>query len=294
MSHVRERAKQTPKKEQEAARREEDLVLRARMQDIRRKLLVLSGKGGVGKSTVAANLAISMAQASKKVGLLDIDVHGPSVPKILGIEGCQIGVQNDHMVPVEVGENLSAMSIGLLLENPDDPVIWRGPRKYGVIRQFLKDVDWGRMDYLVVDSPPGTGDEPLSVAQLVVPGAEAVIVTTPQELSIADVRRCIRFCQALSLPIVGIIENMSGFLCPHCGQRTDLFKAGGGKQLAGELGLPLLGQVPVDPNVVVSGDAGVPFINGSANSPAGMAFAQITQRILEAHGDTQLTSTAEN
>ena len=269
----------------ETDRRMEDLMLRERMQKIRHKLLVLSGKGGVGKSTVAANLAVALARAGKKVGLLDIDVHGPSIPKLLGLEGRKLEMTAREMLPLSAGENLSVMSIGLLLNTLDDAVIWRGPRKYGVIRQFLKDVAWGPLDYLVVDSPPGTGDEPLSIAQMVGTPAEAVVVTTPQDLSISDVRRCISFCNALSLPIVGIIENMSGYVCPKCGERSDVFKAGGGKALAEERGLPFLGQIPIDAGIVASGDAGTPFAAAAADTPASQAFARITNSILASHGD---------
>ena len=264
----------------EAQRQLEQMALDSRMGDIGQKLLVLSGKGGVGKSTVAVNLAASLARAGKKVGLLDIDVHGPSIPKLLGLEHRKPEIVDQAMLPVEVDENLSVMSIGLLLANLDDPVIWRGPRKYGVIRQFLKDVAWGQLDYLVVDSPPGTGDEPLSIAQLVGAPAGAVIVTTPQDLSISDVRRCVSFCKTLSLPIIGIVENMSGYVCPECGHRSDLFKTGGGRDLADELGLPLLGQIPIDPRIVISGDTGAPFAANPTDCPAATAFADVTKTVL--------------
>jgi len=278
----------------QAEREAEELALRRRMQDIGRKLLVLSGKGGVGKSTVAANLAAAMASTGKKTGLLDVDVHGPSIPKLLGLEGRQVHVTPEGILPINVGRNLSVMSIGLLLDGPDAPVIWRGPRKYGVIRQFLKDVAWGRLDYLIIDSPPGTGDEPLSAAQLVGDSARAVIVTTPQDLSISDVRRCVSFCRALSLPIVGIVENMSGFVCPHCGKRTDLFKTGGGRALADELGLALLGEIPVAPEIVASGDAGIPFSTRSDDSPAAQAFARVTRNILASDADADPGAKKEN
>jgi ATP-binding protein involved in chromosome partitioning len=179
-----------------------------------------------------------------------------------------------------VNSKLSVMSIGFLLKDGAEPVIWRGPRKYGVIRQFLKDVDWGRLDYLVVDSPPGTGDEPLSVAQLVGTPAGAVIVTTPQDLAISDVRRCVSFCKSLSLPVVGMVENMSGLVCPSCGVQIDLFKAGGGRALAEEMGVPFLGRVPIDPAIVSSGDEGVPFVESSGPTPAVAAFSEIVGRIL--------------
>jgi len=281
----------------EADRQMEELVLRERMGRIGRKLLVLSGKGGVGKSTVAANLAVALARAGRKVGLLDIDVHGPSIPKLLGLENRQLAFTGMEILPVNLPGphgNLAVMSIAFLLDRLEDAVIWRGPRKYGMIRQFLKDVAWGPLDYLVVDSPPGTGDEPLSIAQLVGSPAGAVIVTTPQDLSISDVRRCISFCRALSLPIVGIIENMSGFVCPKCGSVTDLFKSGGGKALAEESGIALLGQIPLDPAIVASSDAGTPFVDGHADSAAGRAFAGIVQRIVEPDRNTGDAAGEEN
>ena len=269
----------------------DELMLRQRMSRIGRKLLVLSGKGGVGKSTVAVNLAIALARAGKKVGLLDVDLHGPSVPKLLGLDNRKLEPSSDGMIPIIVNENLAVMSVAFVLPNNHDPIIWRGPLKHSVIRQFLKDVTWGRLDYLVIDSPPGTGDEPLSVAQLAGDSAVAIIVTTPQDLSISDVRRCIAFCEALSLPVVGVVENMSGYLCPKCGQRTDLFKAGGGKALAEELGLSLLGQIPIDPRVVASGDAGSPFACDEASqSPASEAFEAVVGGILASSQSSDSTT----
>jgi len=255
-------------------------ALERRLCRISRKLLVLSGKGGVGKSTVAANLAVSLAQAGKTVGLLDIDVHGPSIPKLLGLEGQQITGTEEGLQPVKMNDNLAVMSIGFLLGDKNTPVIWRGPLKFGAIRQFLRDVAWGRLDYLVIDSPPGTGDEPLSAAQLVGTEAGAVIVTTPQEVAVADVRRCISFCHSVSLPVVGIVENMSGLLCPACGVRIDLFKTGGGQALAAEMNVPFLGSVPIDPEIVISGDAGTPFTDRQTQSSARNAFAGIVRTIL--------------
>jgi len=264
----------------ESQRQAEELVLQGRMERIGHKLLVLSGKGGVGKSTVAANLAVSLASAGKAVGLLDVDVHGPSIPKLLGLEGRQIEFGDQEMVPVRMNDNLAVMSIGFLLQKGTDAVIWRGPRKYHVIRQFLKDVAWDRLDYLVVDSPPGTGDEPMSVAQLVGSPAGAVVVTTPQDVAIADVRRCISFCNSLSLPVVGIVENMSGYVCPKCGERIDLFKTGGGEALADETKVPFLGRIPIDPHIVTAGDAGQPFVDMQGQTSASQAFAGIVQSIL--------------
>lgn len=255
--------------------------LEERLGRIRRKILVLSGKGGVGKSTIAANLAVSLSQKKNRVGLLDIDVHGPSIPKMLGLEERQIVGSEDGMLPVRVNENLTVMSIGFMLPGNAAPVIWRGPLKFGVIRQFLLDVDWGSLDYLVVDSPPGTGDEPLSVAQLIGSGAEAVIVTTPQDVAIADVRRCVTFCNKLSVPVVGIVENMSSYVCPKCGDRANLFGTGGGRLLAEEMGVPFLGEVPIDPDILISGDVGRPFTAEYAVSPGALAFAGVVLAILE-------------
>ena len=259
----------------------EELELATRMEQIGRKILVLSGKGGVGKSTVAVNLAMSLAQAGKKVGLLDVDLHGPSVPKILGLDGQRLGPDaTGGIAPIRVNGNLSVVSVGLLLDSVTDAVIWRGPMKYNVIRQFLKDVEWGPLDYLVIDSPPGTGDEPLAVAQLVGKGAWAVVVTTPQDVAISDVRRSVSFCNTLNLRVAGIVENMSGLVCPHCGQQVDLFKVGGGEKLATEMNVPFLGRIPLDPRIVASGDSGKPFVESVADSPAARAFAAAVKPIL--------------
>ncbi len=261
--------------------REQDaLELEARMSRVARKLLVLSGKGGVGKSTVAANLAVSLARAGRKVGLLDVDLHGPSIPRILGIDGARLGPgPRGGIAPIRVAEDLVAVSVGLLLDSAADAVIWRGPRKYNVIRQFLQDVEWGRLDYLVIDAPPGTGDEPLAVAQLVGAGARAVVVTTPQDLAVADVRRSVSFCRTVDVDVAGIIENMSGLVCPHCGGHVDVFKTGGGERLAAEMNVPFLGRIPLDPRIVASADAGSPFAAEEEGDIA-QAFAAAVAPIL--------------
>ncbi len=281
MNPAQSQAPRQPTPENEARRLLEEQALRQRMLDIRQKLLVLSGKGGVGKSTVAANLAVALAHSGKRVGLLDVDVHGPSIPRLMGLEGQPVRGSGESLQPVAMKENLAVMSVGFLLPGGKEPVIWRGPRKYHLIRQFLKDVSWGHLDYLVVDSPPGTGDEPLSVAQLVGSPASAVVVTTPQDVAISDVRRCVSFCTALSLPVSGIVENMSGLVCPRCGERIDLFKRGGGEALAKEMGVPFLGRIPIDGDLVVAGDAGTPLCQDGPQSPAGIAFAKIVQSVLE-------------
>ncbi len=257
-------------------------ALTQRMCLIDHKLLVMSGKGGVGKSTVAANLAITLALAGNQVGLLDVDIHGPSIPRLMGLNGDRAVTHDGELVPLEVGPNLKVISIAFFLPSDRDAVIWRGPMKYSAIRQFLKDVAWGPLDYLVIDSPPGTGDEPLSVAQMIGQPAGAVLVTTPQDLALSDVRRSVSFCEKVSLPVVGIVENMSGLACPHCGGQIDLFKTGGGEALAQEMGVPHLGRIPIDPQIVLCGDDGTPYVHRFAESPAAQAFAQVVERIMAA------------
>ncbi|MDD4537947.1 MAG: Mrp/NBP35 family ATP-binding protein [Lentisphaeria bacterium] len=267
--------------EQSAEKQAEQQALAARMGHIRQKILVLSGKGGVGKSTVAVNLAMALAQSGKKVGLLDVDLHGPSVAKILGLDGQQLGIAADGGIePLAYTANLKVLSIAFMLASKNDAVVWRGPMKYNVIRQFLKDVVWGDLDYLIIDSPPGTGDEPLSVAQMVGKGAAAVVVTTPQDVAVADVRRSVSFCKMLELPVLGILENMSGMLCPHCGKVIDVFKTGGGEALAKEMAVPFLGRIPLDPAVVISGDSGSPFVDSMPDGGAAHAFASAVACIL--------------
>jgi Mrp family chromosome partitioning ATPase len=265
----------------ESQRQLEEAILSKRMDDIRQKILVMSGKGGVGKSTVAANLAMGLSQAGMSVGLLDVDVHGPSIPQLLGLHGHRAQLVGDELQPIRVNDHLSVMSIGFLVTSPNDAVIWRGPMKYTLIRQFLKDVDWGRLDYLVVDSPPGTGDEPLAVAQLVGKPASAVLVTTPQDLAVSDVRRSVGFCRAVDVPVLGIVENMSGFACPACGHHVDIFKSGGGEALASEMNVPFLGKVPLDPAIVSNGDAGHRVSCEAGVAGPILAFWDIVRTVLD-------------
>ncbi len=249
-------------------------ALAKRMCGIEHKILVFSGKGGVGKSTVAANLAAALCADGKRVGLLDVDFHGPSIPRLLGLDGRRAkGAASDGgIAPLKTPDGLRVMSIAALVEGRDAAVIWRGPLKMNVIKQLLRDVSWGELDYLIVDSPPGTGDEPLSVAQLIEGADGAVLVTTPQALSADDVRRAVTFCRQVKLPVLGILENMSGFVCPHCGTETQLFKSGGGRVLAAETGVPFLGSVPIDPGVVTASDEGRPFVLDHPDSAAARAF----------------------
>ena len=236
---------------------EQDYKINAFLGNVKHKLMVMSGKGGVGKSTVAANLAIALSEKGYSVGLLDVDLHGPSIAGILGLTGIPLNADGDQLLPYQYNENLQVMSVQGLLADPDDALIWRGPLKIGVIRQFLADTKWADLDYLIIDCPPGTGDEPLTIIQTI-KDAQAVIVTTPQEVSLADVRKSINFCQQAQLAILGIVENMSGFVCPDCGTVHNIFKSGGGAKLAAERNINFLGKLPIDPQVVDSEDAGNP------------------------------------
>ncbi|MEG6584867.1 iron-sulfur cluster carrier protein MrpORP [Dendrosporobacter sp. 1207_IL3150] len=223
------------------------------LKQVNHKLVVMSGKGGVGKSTVATNLAIFLSNQGYRVGLLDVDVHGPSISGLLGLTNLKLNTSGSRIHPYLYNENLEVVSIQGLLNQPDDPLIWRGPLKIGIIRQFLSDVDWGPLDFLIIDSPPGTGDEPLTVAQTII-DCKAIIVTTPQEIALADVRKSIHFCEKVNMPILGIVENMSGFICPTCGNTHDIFKAGGGEKTASDYKIPFLGRLPIDPSIVTAGD----------------------------------------
>ncbi len=258
---------------------EEDDKIASRLARIKNRILVFSGKGGVGKSTVSANLALALARRGLRVGALDVDIHGPNLAKMLGAGHRPLENGESGIKPARVGDNLKLISMSFLLTEPDLPIIWRGPMKMKAISQFLGDVDWGDLDWLIIDSPPGTGDEPLSVAQLV-PATGAIVVTTPQEVSVMDSRKAVLFAEKLNLKILGIIENMSGFTCPHCGKRIDLFKTGGGEKAARELKVPFLGRIPIDPRIVTSGDEGKPFAVEAEDSEAARAFSEIVDKIL--------------
>jgi ATP-binding protein involved in chromosome partitioning len=253
-------------------------AVEARMGKIKHKIMVMSGKGGVGKTTVAANLAFALGMNGLDVGLMDADIHGPNVPKILGIEEKRPAVIEGTIYPVPVTPRLKAISIGFLLPSKDASVIWRGPMKMGAIRQFLSDVDWGELDYMVVDLPPGTGDEPLSVVQLMKKVDGAIVVTTPQELALVSARKAVNFSQVLNVPVIGIIENMSGFVCPYCGKEINIFKYGGGERAAIEMGVPFLGRVPFDPKMVEAADNGTPFVL-QRDSKVSEAFVRIVENV---------------
>ena len=261
---------------------QQDKKIREQLSKIKHKIMVMSGKGGVGKSTVAVNIAIGLSLQDFMVGLLDVDLHGPSIPKMLGARDMKLSRRPDgRMGAIKYSPNLKFLSIEPLLPSEDTAVIWRGPIKHSAIRQFIGDIDWGDLDYLVIDAPPGTGDEPLTVAKTI-PDAYALLVTTPQEVSLIDVKKSIRFCQKIKMRILGIVENMSGFICPHCGKPIDLFKKGGGQKLADELGLRFLGRIPIDPRVVDTGDAGKPVIAAYPESITAKAFEELVRNIISA------------
>ena len=240
---------------QEQQQTEEEKALCRTLAQIRHKILVMSGKGGVGKSSVAVALALGLARAGHKVGLMDVDIHGPNVLRMLGLkEPFDLASAQFHMPP-EIFHNLKVISIEAVMRDREIAVIWRGPLKHQLIRQFLTEVQWGFLDYLIIDAPPGTGDEPMSVAQTI-PEAKAVIITTPQEISLADVRKSINFCQKINLDILGLVENMSGYHCPHCGKDLPLFRKGGGERTAQAFNVPFLGSLPFDPQVVEAADQG--------------------------------------
>ncbi len=250
------------------------------LDKIKHKIVVMSGKGGVGKSTVATNLAFSLSQHGYEVGLLDVDINGPDIAKMLGIENERLGAADGGIAPVLVPPHLKVVSMAFLLKDRDTPVIWRGPLKMSAIRQFLGDVKWGDLDYLIIDLPPGTGDEPLSIAQLI-PGGNAIIVTTPQDVALLDSRKAVNFAKTLKMPIIGILENMSGLSCPHCKKKIDLFKTGGGLKAASDLSVPFLGKIPIDPKIVETGDNGKPFVLVHSKSKSTKKFNEVIKKIEE-------------
>ena len=257
---------------------EQDAAVKASLGKIRNKILVMSGKGGVGKTSTSVNLSIALANKGFKVGIIDVDLHGPDVPRMLGLEGMPEVNQNKKLTPMQYSKNLNAISIESLSPNKDDAIIWRGPLKFSAIRQFIGEVDWGNLDFLVIDSPPGTGDEPLTVAQTVA-DAKAIIVTTPQEVALADVRKSINFCKTVHMEIFGLIENMSGFACPHCNEMIELFGSGGGEKTAVQMGLNFLGSIPFDPRMVACGDAGTCYQDIHSNSAVTQAFENVAVKL---------------
>lgn len=260
---------------------EQEQRLKARIGKIKHKIAVISGKGGVGKSTVTVNLAMAFAMHGHAncVGILDADIHGPCVPKILGIKGQRLQAIPIGVFPVMAPLGIKVVSMDFLLPNDEAPVIWRGPLKMTAIRQFLSDIVWGELDFLFIDLPPGTGDEPLSVMQLLPDMDGVVIVTIPSEVSQIVVKKAVTFARQLGVPVIGIIENMSGFVCPKCGAEINIFKVGGGRKISEDLAVPFLGSIPIDPEICRDSDNGMPFIIEHMNSPATKAFMEIVKRI---------------
>ena len=260
---------------------EQEQNLRIRMNKIRHKVAVISGKGGVGKSTITVNLAIAFAMHghANHIGVLDADIHGPSVPKMLGLTGQRLQVGPPGVFPAFGPLGIKVVSMDFLLPDENAPVIWRGPLKMTAIRQFLSDIVWGEMDLLLIDLPPGTGDEPLSVAQLLPEMDGVIIVTIPSEVSQIVVKKAVTFARKLGMPIIGVIENMSGFVCPNCGAKVDIFQSGGGKKIAEELGIPFLGSIPIDQKICEDADKGMSFIVEHVDSPATKAFMEIVRKI---------------
>jgi ATP-binding protein involved in chromosome partitioning len=261
-------------------RRHEEGRLAGRLSQIRYRIMVMSGKGGVGKSTVTTNLAACLAGEGYRVGILDADIHGPNIPRMLGVEPAQLVGTGEGLLPVEALPNLTVISMALLSLNSDEPIVWRGPIKHNLIRKFVGEVQWGELDFLIVDLPPGTGDEPLSVAKVMGSVDGSVVVTTPQDVALLDSRKAVVFSQMMKIPVLGIVENMSGMICPHCSQSIDLFKTGGGEKAAAELNVPFLGRVPIDPEMVEMCDSGKPLVSNRPHSRATEAFQGIAQAVV--------------
>jgi ATP-binding protein involved in chromosome partitioning len=264
--------------QQQNTKAKQDAAVDSSLKKIKNKYIVLSGKGGVGKTSTSVNLSMALSNKGFKVGIMDVDLHGPDVPRMLGLKGMLDLSKNNKLNPIQYSENLKVVSIESMIPSKDDAIIWRGPLKYSAIRQFIGEVEWGELDFLIIDSPPGTGDEPLTVAQTIL-DAKAIIVTTPQEVSLADVRKSISFCRTVKMDILGLIENMSGFACPHCNEMVDLFGSGGGEKTAGTAGIPFLGRIPFDPNVVSCGDNGVSIQEKYADTPVSRAFIDLAEKI---------------
>jgi len=265
----------------------QDLMIQNSLEKIKHKLMIMSGKGGVGKSSIAANLAVALSQRDLKVGLMDVDLHGPSIAGIMGLSGLLDVVDRKFAEPKRFSENLKVVSMASLMQDENQAIIWRGPAKSGAIRQFISDIKWDELDYLVIDAPPGTGDEPLTVAQTI-PDAKAIVVTTPQEISLADVRKSINFCRHVDMEILGIIENMGTFTCPHCGEPVDLFKKEGGKPTAAFMSVPFLGSIPFYQNMVKACDEGKPVMSCKGDSAFHKAFEEIVDKVI------QMTNRPEN
>jgi Mrp family chromosome partitioning ATPase len=258
-----------------------DTKLHDSLSKIKHVIIVMSGKGGVGKSTVSSNLAQALSMKGYQTGIMDLDITGPNIPKMFKIEDEKLFAENDKLIPISVPPSLSVMSMAFLLPDKDSAIMWRGPMKGTAIRQFIEDVEWGDLDYLIIDMPPGTGDEALSIVQLIPKADGVVIVTTPQDVAILDSRKSVTFAAQTKLPIIGLIENMSGFVCPHCGELTEIFGSGGGEDTAKNMNIQFLGRIPLEPGVAKSGDSGMPVVIAEPESRSAAAFNGIVDRIIK-------------
>jgi len=256
-------------------------LIKENLARIRHKILVMSNKGGVGKSTVAVNFAALLAARGLRTGLLDIDIHGPSVARMTGQEGKPHVSDGKFIDPLEAAPNLKMISMGSVMKDGDAPVIWRGPLKLTVLRQFLSDVNWGDLDALIIDAPPGTGDEPLTICQLIPEMTGAVVVTTGQAVALLDSRKAVNFLRQVGIPVLGILENMTAFHCPHCAGEINLFKTGGGRQAAEEMNVPFLGSVPFDPAMVDAGDAGRIYALEKPDAPPSAGLRAALESVLK-------------
>lgn len=257
---------------------------------IKNRIVVISGKGGVGKSTTAVNIAYGLAFAGKKVGVIDVDVHGPSIAKMMGIEGklLEMNEKSGRPAPIKVHDNMFVLTIASLMPNPDDPLIWRGPLKMGIIKQFLQDIEWPEIDYLIVDCPPGTGDEPLSIIQLLGKVNGSIIVSTPQDVAFLDARKTIKFSEKMEVPVLGLVENMSSFVCPHCNEPISMFQGDGANKAAEDFGVEILGRIPMDVNIVKTTDAGRPYIYDFGKTSGAKEFTKIVHRVIEKIEDVEV------
>ncbi len=275
------------KQQQDARERymQQQKTIEKRAADITHIIMVISGKGGVGKSTVAANLARALAKQGDAVGLLDADLHGPNAAVMTGTDRERLQAHGEQIVPATGPDGMKVISMAMMLPDRDSPTIWRGPLRGNMLRQFLADVEWGTLDYLIVDLPPGTGDEALTIAQALPEGDGAIVVTTPQQVSQDDCRKAINFVHKVELPVIGVVENMSGFVCPHCGEKTAIFSEGGGEAMAQQMDVAYLGSLPLVPDVVARSDQGKSVVDDDAPEAIRTAFENVVAAVKEEIGD---------
>ncbi len=266
-------------KRPEKGMKHNEWALSNRMSKIKKKIMVMSNKGGVGKSTVTANLGVALSEMGNKVGIADVDIHGPNIPKMLGIEGGRLKDNENGIDPLSVNDSLKVVSIAFLIESPDQPIAWRDTAKYDYLRELVGSINWGDLDFLLADLPPGTGHEPISMIELIGDVDGAIIVTTPQDVALLDAQKAIMFARDNEVPVIGIVENMSVLTCPHCSGEIDVFKSGGGEKIAEKMNVPFLGKIPLDPDIVAKCDEGRAFVSNDNNSKNSSAFIEIAKKI---------------